>query len=466
MMRRIRSCSDADLLAATPHDSDAFADLYRRHERAILGHFMHWCRSPELAADLMAETFGAAFEFVGRYRPELGEPRAWLFGIARHVLLRSVRRGRVEDATRRRLGMAVLVLDDNALDRVETLGSSRRDVSDALEGLSAVLREAVAGRVIERTGVSGTRGVPAVLRECGTPARQTRAGADAQPAGGRTVTVFPEFEHELRTLAQRSAATEPNRRARRTPDRARWRRASRAIPIVASLVVVVAVAAVVLSVRGRDETSTPSHAAAPRARDQHPSGLAVLERAQTAKDRTMPAVVRRAVRLGALNSRTVMSFLRDAIAISMRYAQTLPDGREVFLTRVHDPQVHQPLLGLWIIAPDGSWQQGQPVLNATVGLPDNRIARIQAAYGPSCSVNIDRSGVPTGVTDWSIVPDGVVRVRWRFSREDLQGHTYQPLTLDVPVRGNTAVATIPGRATCDNASVTTLYASGGRVIAH
>ena len=45
--------------------------------------------------------------------------------------------------------MAVLVLDDNALDRVETLGSSRRDVSDALEGLSAVLREAVAGRVIE-----------------------------------------------------------------------------------------------------------------------------------------------------------------------------------------------------------------------------------------------------------------------------------------------------------------------------
>ena len=167
----------------------------------------------------------------------------------------------------------------------------------------------------------------------------------------------------------------------------------------------------------------------------------------------MPAVVRRAVRLGALNSRTVMSFLRDAISISMRYAQTLPDGREVFLTRVHDPQVHQPLLGLWIIAPDGSWQQGQPVLNATVGLPDNRIARIQAAYGPSCSVNIDRSCVPTGVS-------------WRFSREDLQGHTYQPLTLDVPVRGNTAVATIPGRATCDNASVTTLYASGGRVIAH
>jgi RNA polymerase sigma factor (sigma-70 family) len=149
MMRRIRSRSDADLLAATPRDPDAFAELYRRYERVILGYFMHWCRSPELAADLMAETFAAAFESSERYRSGVGEPRAWLFGIARHVLLRSVRRGRVEDATRRRLGMAVLALNDEALERVEALQSSRRDVSDALEGLSVVLREAVSGRVIQ-----------------------------------------------------------------------------------------------------------------------------------------------------------------------------------------------------------------------------------------------------------------------------------------------------------------------------
>lgn len=148
-MRRIRLRPDATLLALNPGDPDAFAELYRRHERAILGYFMHWCRSPELAADLMAETFAAAFESAARYRPELGEPRAWLFGIARHVLLRSVRRGRVEDATRRRLGMAVLALDDEALERVEALGSRRSDVAEAFEGLTAVLREAVSGRVIQ-----------------------------------------------------------------------------------------------------------------------------------------------------------------------------------------------------------------------------------------------------------------------------------------------------------------------------
>jgi DNA-directed RNA polymerase specialized sigma24 family protein len=81
--------TDVELLAAAPADADAFAEFYRRHERAVLGFFVHWCRSGELAADLMAETFAAAFEARSRDRAEVGEPRAWLFGIARHVLLRA-----------------------------------------------------------------------------------------------------------------------------------------------------------------------------------------------------------------------------------------------------------------------------------------------------------------------------------------------------------------------------------------
>jgi RNA polymerase sigma-70 factor (ECF subfamily) len=148
-MRRSHAQTDAALLQAVPGDPEAFAEFYRRHERAVLGHFMHWCRDPELAADLMAETFAAAFESVGRCRPELGEPGAWLFGIGRHVLLRSVRRGRVENEIRRRLGMSNLVLDDEALERVEAIVSQDGSAQAALEGLSAVLRDAVAGRVIE-----------------------------------------------------------------------------------------------------------------------------------------------------------------------------------------------------------------------------------------------------------------------------------------------------------------------------
>lgn len=148
-MPRFRRLPDAALLRSTPADPEAFAEFYRRHERAVLGYFVHWCRDAEVAADLMAETFAATFESAARYRSDLGEASAWLFGIARNVLLRSVRRGRVQDETRRRLGMRVLVLDDEALERVEELASRDRRAISALDGLSGVLREAVTGRVID-----------------------------------------------------------------------------------------------------------------------------------------------------------------------------------------------------------------------------------------------------------------------------------------------------------------------------
>lgn len=115
----------------------------------MLGYFVHWCRDAEVAADLMAETFAAAFESASRYRPELGDGSAWLFGIGRNVLLRSIRRGRVQDETRRRLDMNVLTLTDDALERVEELASTDRRAASALDDLSPVLREAVTGRGID-----------------------------------------------------------------------------------------------------------------------------------------------------------------------------------------------------------------------------------------------------------------------------------------------------------------------------
>ncbi len=148
-MGKLGSRSDADLIAATPGDAEAFAEFYRRHERSILGFFVHWCRSPELAADLMAETFASAFELVSRYEPDRGEPGAWLFGIARNILARSLQRGRVEDQTRRRLGMPTLVVDDETLERIEALASQNGAVLEAFASLSEGVREAVSGRVLE-----------------------------------------------------------------------------------------------------------------------------------------------------------------------------------------------------------------------------------------------------------------------------------------------------------------------------
>jgi RNA polymerase sigma-70 factor, ECF subfamily len=73
---------DHELLAASSKDADAFAAFYRRHAAAMLTYLRYRTGSVELAADLTADVFAAAFESRRRYR-QTGEPaRAWLFGIA------------------------------------------------------------------------------------------------------------------------------------------------------------------------------------------------------------------------------------------------------------------------------------------------------------------------------------------------------------------------------------------------
>lgn len=141
--------TDAELLAATPSDPGAFGELYRRYERTVLVFFVGATRSPELAADLTAETFAGALESIAGFRAELGEPRAWLFGIARHVLSRSLERGRVDDRARRRLGLPALLVDDHAIERIEAVASLNGSVLGLMAELPADMREAIEGRIID-----------------------------------------------------------------------------------------------------------------------------------------------------------------------------------------------------------------------------------------------------------------------------------------------------------------------------
>ncbi len=141
--------SDADLAAAARTDPAAFGEMYRRHERAVLAYFLHWSRVPEVAADLTAETFAAALGSIASYEPGLGDLRAWLFGIAHHVLARSLRRGRVEDDARRRLGIAPVVIDDETFERIEAIASLNGAALRLLDELPEATRTAVFGRVIE-----------------------------------------------------------------------------------------------------------------------------------------------------------------------------------------------------------------------------------------------------------------------------------------------------------------------------
>jgi RNA polymerase sigma factor (sigma-70 family) len=73
---------------------------------------------------------------------------AWLFGIARNKLRHARRRGAVEDRARRRLRMEPLVLDDEALARIDRL-ASRDWATELLDGLPDDQAQAIRARVID-----------------------------------------------------------------------------------------------------------------------------------------------------------------------------------------------------------------------------------------------------------------------------------------------------------------------------
>jgi RNA polymerase sigma factor (sigma-70 family) len=141
--------SDEQLLSATPESPSAFAVFYRRHEGAVLGYFMRRSKDAELAADLTAETFAAALLGAKRYRPDRGEGLAWLYGIARHRLMRSIEQGQVEDRARRKLALPRLVIDDDMAERIERLGAEERAL-ELLERLPPDQADAVRARVLEQ----------------------------------------------------------------------------------------------------------------------------------------------------------------------------------------------------------------------------------------------------------------------------------------------------------------------------
>jgi RNA polymerase sigma factor (sigma-70 family) len=137
---------DEALLASARRVADAFAEFYRRHEDRMLSYFLARVGDPEVAADLTAETFAAALSSSHRFRPARQPAVAWLFGIARNTLAMSRRRGRVDARARSRLGMAPLVLTDEAIERIMELD---RSASALLEDLPDEQRDAVRARVID-----------------------------------------------------------------------------------------------------------------------------------------------------------------------------------------------------------------------------------------------------------------------------------------------------------------------------
>jgi RNA polymerase sigma factor (sigma-70 family) len=136
--------TDAELLCA---DAGAFRELYERYAERIHGFHLHRSRDRDAALDLTAETFAQAWLSRRRFRDEAGGSAGpWLFAIARHVLLASVRRRELERAASTRLGLesrAEAAPDPSWLDGVD------EGVDAALAALPAGQRDAVRLRVVD-----------------------------------------------------------------------------------------------------------------------------------------------------------------------------------------------------------------------------------------------------------------------------------------------------------------------------
>jgi RNA polymerase sigma-70 factor, ECF subfamily len=153
-MRTTVCVNDRELLRRTRQgDPEAFGEFFGARRGDVLAYLRARVRSPELAADLMCETFAQALAAVHDERRDLpAVPIAWLITIARNALIDSGRRGRVADDTRQRLAMEPLELSDRDLQAVEEAAAA----SDLLETLEAALPadqfQAFKARVFDERG--------------------------------------------------------------------------------------------------------------------------------------------------------------------------------------------------------------------------------------------------------------------------------------------------------------------------
>lgn len=127
--------TDDELLMRMRHgDEQAFVSLYRRRQGAIYRFAMHMSGSATTAEDVTQEVFLALIREECGFDPERGSLSAYLFGIARKLVLRQLERGRSDtpletpgdESSRPELAAADNPLVD--LTRKETLEALRKAV--------------------------------------------------------------------------------------------------------------------------------------------------------------------------------------------------------------------------------------------------------------------------------------------------------------------------------------------------
>jgi RNA polymerase sigma-70 factor (ECF subfamily) len=151
---RADASTDGELLERTrAGDHDAFGELYERRHELVLAFLLKRTRDPEVAMDLMAETFAAALVAIADRPPAIaGSAAPWLLTIARNALIDSYRRGSVESAARRRLALEPVQIGDSDVERVLRVAAETDLLIRLSEELPADQFDALRARVLDERG--------------------------------------------------------------------------------------------------------------------------------------------------------------------------------------------------------------------------------------------------------------------------------------------------------------------------
>jgi RNA polymerase sigma factor (sigma-70 family) len=144
--------SDGELLRASRDDPAAFEILFVRHAHDLRRWLASQVSDLGIANDLLAETFAEAWRSRNQFKgagPDDG--LAWIYGIARNLLRRHYKRGRVDTRARQRVGMRTdLVQEDGSQEVLARLDAAnlRTRIAAALKGLSEPQQRAVEARIV------------------------------------------------------------------------------------------------------------------------------------------------------------------------------------------------------------------------------------------------------------------------------------------------------------------------------
>jgi RNA polymerase sigma factor (sigma-70 family) len=142
---------DRELLrAARRGDAECFGMFFRKHHAMVLGYLARRVADPEVAADLLAETFASLLTVVGDPRRGLpASPPGWLLVTARNLLIDNHRHGKVVAAACLKLPLAPVALDDRDIELIIEAGQDDELLARIYELLPVEQADAITARVID-----------------------------------------------------------------------------------------------------------------------------------------------------------------------------------------------------------------------------------------------------------------------------------------------------------------------------